>query len=471
MDARLDSAFETWGKFTKKMDEAPAIPGRLSYDPFRGVALELVENREGSDVGEVLAMCPIPVLFGQLVDGTLVTLLDCIITKTSLGAGAVGLPTALIANRALLGANIADIDDLKLKSYTVEFSSLSNWMCVSPASLNMVKDDAKLVGVDICFRRPDPIHVVLPNRSFDLQISHDWKTSHTNASASVRWHAGIAIQAHEEIAFRDASHVAWQCQNLMGLLIGQKLSLRSVTITPHDNGSAARTGSPFKLVYHQRGKHDESDAHPSRMLLPYDSIKENFAGIVDKWFARSEQAVLAANVFFGSQLLESPAVNVKFLAVVQAAESYHRALGTGVYMDQAEYDEAIEQLHLPESIQGDHRHSLRNRLKYLNEYSLRKRLTDLFDRLPENVRLRIADNVPQFVGKIVDTRNYYTHYDHEAQQRAFEGQDAFVAAERLRVLVVAYLLHDLGIEDEKLLSVLERSREFKDWMCQDLPLG
>ena len=75
MDARLDSALESWGNFTEKMGEAPVIPGRLSYDPLKGVKLELVENRSGNATAAVVAMRPLPVIFGRLVDGTLVTLL------------------------------------------------------------------------------------------------------------------------------------------------------------------------------------------------------------------------------------------------------------------------------------------------------------------------------------------------------------------------------------------------------------
>jgi len=192
--------------------------------------------------------------------------------------------------------------------------------------------------------------------------------------------------------------------------------------------------------------------------------------MVDRWLARSEQGALASNVYFGSQLLVSPAVDVKFLAVVQALESYHRSVGTGVYMDQEEFDKAIQQATLPDVFQGDHRQSLKNCLKYGNEHSLRKRLTDMLGRLPEAVQMWVAGDVRRFVNRIVDTRNYLTHYDHDAQRHAYDGGDLFVAAERLRVLLVANFLLDLGIGDEKLPDVLERSKEFRHWLSQELPL-
>ncbi len=472
MDARLDSSFESWGKFTETIGEEPGIPGRLSYDPLKGIRLELVEKPSCADPRTLFLMPCIPVLLGRLVDGTLVTLLECITTKTSFGAGGVGLPTALIVNRALFGSHIDNVESLKVESYTVELSSLSNWMCVSPATLDMANNDGKPSGVDIRFRRPDPIRVGLPHRTFDLRIPHGWKTSKGSGSVAVHWHAGVTIAADESILLGDAREAAWQAQNLIGLLVGRPVVERSVTFKLPEEIAVAQPTSSVQLLYHRRGKHDESDVHHAESLVPYDLIKEDFSEIAVKWFSRSEQAVLAANVFFGSQLLEAPAVNVKFLAAAQAAESYHRSLDTGVYMDQEDYNEAIDEFQsaIPESIQGDHRASLKFRLKYGNEHSLRKRLRDMFDRIPENARLRIASDVSQFVSKVVDTRNYYTHYDHESQVKAFDGKDVHTAAERLRFLIVANLLHDLGIKDEELLGVLERSREFQHWGSQELPL-
>ncbi len=463
MDVRLDTALESWGTFGEDL-ESLRVPGRLVYNPSEGLALELVESRTGAAAATVMGLPCLPVIYGRLIDGTLVTLIDCITTKTSLGAGAVGLPTALIANRGIFGGHIADLDKLEVNSYTVELSSLSDWTCTRPAKPDVAPNGG---CVSIHFVRPDPIQVALQDKPFDLKVSHGWSAPQRSTSVTVRWHAGLTITAHAKMPFSEASEASSQCQNLMSLLIGHHISARSVAIKREEDPSTA-----LKLLFAQRGKPDHPDVHPAQMLLPYEMIKSEFPEIVAAWFARSDQAILAANVFFGAQLLESSVVNVKFVAAAQAAESYHRGLGTGLYMDQAAYDDAIAELEkvIPDCIESDHRQSLKSRLKYGNEFSLRKRLRALFDRIPDDVAARIAGNVPQFVGKVVDTRNYFTHYDHASQAGAFAGKNAYVAAERLRVLVVANFLHDLGIGDGNLLTVLERSREFQHWMGQTLDL-
>ena len=468
MDARLDSTFESSGGFWLP-EESTKIHGRLRYDPTKGLELELVQNPTNSPAvlqanGQQLAT-----MFGNLVDGTLVTLAGLLFKNTSIGLG-IGSTTTLHVEQALFGHHVADLNQLLLKRFSVELSSLSDWACISPVNFKLTETEGKPNGFDLTCRRSSPICVTMPNRPFDIEINYAMRTQQTNCSFSVTWSAAITVIAHDSLSFTQIQEIAWQCQNLMSLLIGERLSIRMVTIVAVEAAEPFAAERVLKMVYEQVGNHDQKDVHSARMLLPYDIVNEEFPAMVENWFGRSEQMILATNIFFGSQSIQSLAVNVKFLEAAQAVESYHRSLGTGLYMAQAEFDAAIQELstHLPDAIEGDHRHSLKNRLKYGNEYSLRKRLAEMFNRLPEAVRQRIAGDVSRFIAKVVDTRNYYTHYDQAAQANAFDGGDAYIAAERLSVLVVANLLHDLGVKDESLLRILERHHRIQHWMSQAL---
>jgi|GEM_PF-6978171 len=467
MEARLNTPFDSWGGFSTSPTGTMTY-GRLLFHPEKGVKLELVENPQQTVFGYG-QVAPLDTVYGKLVDGTLVTLCDCFISQASIQIGiGIGSPTKLTVNRAIFGRFVDDLNHLALKKYCVSLSSLANWTCTKPVTAKFVGDNEDQRGFDVTCRFPTPIDVKLPNQPFDLKIGHNMKMNQTAVSFVVEWEAGIIICAHDVLPFEAMHEIAWQCQNLLSLLIGDHTSIQKITLTPADRASEP----PLHLVYQQIGKYDHPDAHAASMLLAYNLLKDKFPQMVANWFARTEQAVLAADIFFGSSRLEWPAVNARFLAAVQAAESYHRSLGTGVYMDQAAYDTAIQDFvkHIPADIRGDHEASLRNRLKYGNEYALRKRLNELFARLPGDVQAAIATDVTKFIAKVVDTRNYYTHYDRASQFNTFEPKSSYIAAERLRILVTANLLHDLGIKHEELLMVLQRNKGFHHWMSQPLPL-
>ena len=271
----------------------------------------------------------------------------------------------------------------------------------------------------------------------------------------------------------EGEHASVQCRNLFSLLTGHRVSVRALHILPADAALTDGHRLHVSLLYTQRGRHDYPDVDRNLMLLPYDALRAKFPDVVARWFDRPEQAVLATNTFFGAQYLDHQSVNARFLSVAQAAESYHRSLGAGVYMDEAAYVEAIAEFttHMPATFSPDHRQSLKTRLRWGNEYALRRRFNELFARLPEDVRGWISADPERFVERVVDTRNYWTHYDSTSRAKAFEPEAAYFAAERLRVLVIANLLLDLGVEAGALLAVLKRSQEFLQIMLRPLPLA
>ena len=110
------------------------------------------------------------------------------------------------------------------------------------------------------------------------------------------------------------------------------------------------------------------------MLVPLPTIRSSFSEILNRWFAIVERSKIALDVCFGSLYQPAAVLNLRFLSVMQALESYHRSLGVGLYMDESMYKALIDKFNeeLPKEIEGDHRVSLKKRLQYGNEFSQRK---------------------------------------------------------------------------------------------------
>ena len=303
MDARLDTPFEIWGRFSEKTDAAPLISGRLTYEPEKGIQLELVEKPEETGMLNQVGAPDPRTLYGELVDGTLVTLSGCYVTKSSFHIPSrVASPTELRVLNAFLGRQFVDVDNLRVKEYSQEFSSLANWSGAKPLKWEIVKAAGEVTGLDSSFRIPTSICVDLPGTGTSVELWHWWKWDRQDCSHAVGWGASISIKAKESISFDEADQVSGQCKQLVSLLVGRHISVRSVSFLPAPAGPNGADVSPLRRLFKQRGRHDHPNVHPAEMMLPYALLKDEFASVVQKWFARSEQAVLATNVFFGSQL-------------------------------------------------------------------------------------------------------------------------------------------------------------------------
>jgi hypothetical protein len=411
----LDTAFESWGEFRIGPD-APTIHGHLTYEPTDGISLHLVENPGGRekplDAGTAL-----PAIQGQLVDGSYVTLLDTIILSSYPGRMRYGSPTMIVASEVLFGRHVADIESLQSKRYSMELSSLANWTCSDSIATFCPETETMVVPLT---RLPKTIEVALPDKRFTVQIRSGLRTSSSSSSFKADTWSELRIEAQDTLPVIALQGAARQFQNLLSLLIGHPISINVVSLTtPGDK-------SPMFRIFKQEGGPDHPAVDAPEMMLPYKEIREEFPRMVLKWFSRSEQARLATDVFFASQSLESSYVSVRFLFLLQAADSYHHSRGGGKYMDATAYASAMNEFekHIPKSIVGGHRDSIKKRLEFGNQYSLPKRLGEMLDRIPENARLRIAGNAKGFATKLADTRNYFTHLDLGTKKRSVRRRKA-----------------------------------------------
>ena len=76
-------------------------------------------------------------------------------------------------------------------------------------------------------------------------------------------------------------------------------------------------------------------------------------------------------------------------------------------------------------------------------------------RLAPSTATLVCDDCNAFVGRIVDTRNYFTHYTDELKQTAtLETNDLFRATHRLRILLTILLLKGLGIDEDTIEAAI-----------------
>jgi hypothetical protein len=157
--------------------------------------------------------------------------------------------------------------------------------------------------------------------------------------------------------------------------------------------------------------------------------------------------------------------------MVQAVEAFHRATHQGTYLPPSKYAMLADKLcaaipatipqkegstDSPEQIPQSLKQSLKSRLRYGNEFSLRKRMEDIFASISADLLAELRINVPEFISQTVDARNFLTHYSDELEDNARSGTELWELSKRLEVLVAILLLRTLGIADAKIKQMVNR---------------
>jgi hypothetical protein len=92
-----------------------------------------------------------------------------------------------------------------------------------------------------------------------------------------------------------------------------------------------------------------------------------------------------------------------------------------------------------------------NTFTYQNEFSLKNRLLDLFARYPNSYLEDKVRNTKRFCVQVVDSRNYYTHYDATKEHNALKGKELFELNQNLKALLIGCICKDIGLNDSLLI--------------------
>lgn len=188
-------------------------------------------------------------------------------------------------------------------------------------------------------------------------------------------------------------------------------------------------------------------------FIDYDLISGQFGDILGKWF---EIYDIFKNTIYLYLMNISYKTNAEtmFLTYSQSLEAFIRKNNNfkKFYMNFKDYDDIKDKFYevmRDMDLESNHRQSLKSRIKYGNEYSLRKRLKILIDYLEgydfiENINEKYGG---KFINYVVDTRNYYTHYGDEGEYKT-SGGELLLLAYDLKLLLELCLLHELNLSKE-----------------------
>ena len=104
---------------------------------------------------------------------------------------------------------------------------------------------------------------------------------------------------------------------------------------------------------------------------------------------------------------------------------------------------------IPVNIVPNHRASIKNRLKYGYEFSLRKRLEELINVIPTALTKEyISEKPKEFIDIVTELRNYYTHYDDPSILTVAHTDAAFHIPWRLTLILDYHLLLVTGFKPD-----------------------
>ena len=431
-------------------------PGILRFEPESGLALEAQRHRQ-PDLRQVFAAGDYEspaVIRGTDGHAQPLTLFGCTVTHSNASAALDQFQIGSL--HALIGAHYNQFADATFQTATASYSLLDAWL--RRCALEQITGPNGLPA--FTQHAPADISVTLPNGA---QITITMSLSQENRLISltlsqaqfVRFTlpTSLGIQAL-------ASDYLYPFARLLSFLAGFEVSIDGVQFPqapplPH-----------IEWLHGNRGITTvKRELHAHEALVPCGTVVGTLPALIIRWFAyRSEMESILNLYFTAAHNLEIPE-NTRFLLLAQALEAYHSRRDRFVNEIQPTAVFQARREALVAAVPPAEQDWLRDKLNFANQKTLAQRLNELIADQQTSAAQFIPDTT-LFANTIRWTRNYYTHFPEDEEERIARGRGRIaqgadlsrVDSIQMQALLELLFIADLGIPPAAIRNVVARAQ-------------
>ncbi len=423
------------------------VPGTLSISDGGKIELETIhrlgETRTPFGGGRKRVV-------GLIENDKIVTLDDCSYKSIK---GSIGISKSLIrVNRAFTSVRYDEDEIPRFNSVKFSVEGIDEWVGITGFKEGFQREKET---VSMSYQRPGDVSLNL-NNGMQLLITFEWippgRISVRGARVSQK--AYFKLISQEARKLNQFTSIAHKITTFLCFAMDQTVSLDGMSATSdnprQDIGQDEMKMIPIDIYYPSWPySTDEPDTNQSK-LFEFKEIQNDAESIINNWIEAYEQIAPSFNLYFLAKMGMQTYLEERFMALVQGLEAYHRRTSNQKQMDGAEFKELID--NLIDQCPQERKEWLKGKLQYGNEVSLRHRLKSLIEPFKEI----IGDQKKQkeLISRIVNTRNYLTHYDQSLELEAAQGDALWSLYLKMELLFQLHFLHLIGFNREEIDSIV-----------------
>lgn len=405
--------------------------GQLTFTRNGGIELR-VNQALNPLAGDIRPGDPNPryeCIHGRTVKGEAATLIDAQQLGASLSFGSAGLvrPGRIHARILVVGAYLPP--NFRFPSMTFRIPGLQIWLGKQVITQRMIFDsENRIASTDYSIAGMDREEIDVPAISSKISVHYGYGFS-LDAYSSVHAKVSTSITItpdHPQLVdwFFDQSR---KLEILFSFLSGD------VFVSDAIQSQVDKSNHRVSVLFAGNDIESFSKKYPEVFFLSRPSISASLSECCNKWFEVFPRIDTPASLAMSVMASKKLWIHIRFLSLFQALEGFHRALYDGKYMEEAAYDAVIGHIQdaIPNAVSSSHRAALESRVKYGNEYSLRKRIGELEQLLTDEIRLRLFGVLKSVPKSWINTRNYYTHWDEKLKESILDDQEMYYANIRI----------------------------------------
>lgn len=474
----MNEAFEIKGFWwlPEKLDIQ--LSGTLIYSPNAGIQLELLGDLHASTEGDfrLPALRDADLILGLTTQGKEASLLNCIHIRANphIGPKFLGTTeTSYRVGRAFIGVHFPSMEAIRFTQFSIRYTDLDEWMHQDLFEI----ESQDFSEITLRYKKPDPFRTQVGDYVVSFVSSGPSLQRPGRSEITVSQKSWVTIQSSaEEKALGDFITIVRQLQDFLTLGVGRPVypieieAYSDVNVQTLDNGKTYRP--PIQIYYALPWKPKETQhLYADEMPFTLKTLSERVGNCLNLWCQKSISLKPVFSLYFATLYKEDIYIEMIFLSLAQAIETYHHRVYGGKYQSDEEFLEGLYKTlvaAIPNDLARNFKTSLINgKLKYANQYSLRKRLLLLSEHLAENMEIEFLSDQKQrenFADRVTRRRNYLTHYSEDLEKGVLDGLEIPELIRKLRFILQICFLEELGFSFEKITGLFRKSYEYSQFL-------
>ena len=435
------------------------LSGRLQISEVGKCNLELL-GFFGSLTDGVSMVSPSLSTIHGLIEGGAVTLYDCFYQNRNIGFGTVSR-SKLHVGTAFRGAHLAPEAEVRFCKLEAAITGLDEWLQITGITTGFELDEARKVrSAFVRYVPPPKIDLVLPGLRVGFEFAWTAPGGGATTEAKITHQARLTVVPDTDLAFEDLRQQLGRLVNFLSFAADQTLSINA--LYAYSSAATVEVGAEQKTLslpvfYENSAPPGKAKIDRNDMLFAYPDVTDQLERMLTGWLDQHEALAPAFNLYFAVRSGRHTYLESAFLSIAQALETLHdRTSGETLESPEA-FANRVERIlaGCPEEF----REWLAEELAYANKPSLRARLRRMIK--PFAGHLGNAEARKEFVDRVVDTRNYLTHYDPTLAARAAHGVAIYHLTAKLEALFQLHLLTMVGISQERIERLLASNQKLR----------
>lgn len=432
------------------------LPGRFHCIEDGAIELEVLGTFSEEPINNVLEIRRI---LGVSEKGKLVTLEHCLYKSRKLNVPGLAISTIHV-DLALIGCHFESDEPITFDEITCHSEAFDEWFCFGKINVSLSLTSS---GASISYSPPSQLAWSI-SIGAELTLGCSWRAPSTNQcrEATITQRTWVGLRFPEKRPLDELLELVHRFNNFVSFVVDQTLPIQAVQAYSKDLGEEVGNTNrriPIDVYYNPLARSAPNLAHisPPFPLFSFELVRAEFGDIISRWLNNYETFDSSFNLYFATKTGRKIYLENRFLMLVQALEALHRRWSHETAYSAQDYSTLCQALQ--EAIPAAFKEWLEPRLRYGNELSLRQRLKSLFHGL-EPLYFD-HKKVKELIARIIDTRNYLTHYDEALRSKVTSDDNMYKLCIAMETLLQVRIAMLCGFSIDQVIELCKSSELFK----------